>query len=75
MKLRAGYKRIVILWALIALPSLYYGIPYSEGDFIPRFYNIGGTIMWLIAVVILLLPLLSLPFFLRKSDASEDGSN
>lgn len=68
MRLRPGYKRLLILWAVIALPVLYYGIPYSEGDITPRIYNVAGAIMWIVAVTILLLPLISLPFFLRKDD-------
>jgi putative exporter of polyketide antibiotics len=71
MKLRPGYKRLVASWAVIALPSLYYGIPYSEGDIAPRFTNIGGTVMWLLAMIILLLPLISLPYFLNRQDEPE----
>jgi hypothetical protein len=72
MRLRSGYKRLLILWAVIALPSLYYGIPYSEGDITPKFDNISGVIMWIIAAAILLLPIISLPFFLKKDN--EDHS-
>lgn len=60
-----------ILWAVIALPSLYYGIPYSGGDITPGFESISGAIMWVVAVAILLLPLISLPFFLEGKDKAQ----
>lgn len=73
MRFRVGYKRLVALWAIVALPTLYYGIPYSGGETSPRFYNVGGAIMWLISACILLLPLISLPFFIKKRDKPEPG--
>jgi hypothetical protein len=71
MKFRAGYKRLVIFWLILVIPVLYYGIPYSGGDITPVFENVAGVIQWLVAVAFLLLPLVSLPFFLKKQDDSD----
>lgn len=60
------YWWLCLLWLIIVIPVLYYGIPYSEGEIIPTFDNVPDLMAWLVAVIFMAFPLIGL-LFLRKA--------
>ena len=68
MKLRPMYWKLCIIWLLVGLPAIYYGVPYGGGDFNIRFEGLVDFLTWLVAVAILVFPLVGIPFFLQRRD-------
>lgn len=64
--MRRSYWVICAIWAFFAVPIFYYGIPYSEGELIPRFNSVREFLAWLPGTALLLLPAILFPF-MRKN--------
>ena len=66
MQLKPAYWWLCLIWLIIAVPTLYYGIPYGGGRLEIRFDGFLDFIGGAVAAAIMLFPLIGLPFFLRR---------
>ena len=68
MRVPGSYWKLCVVWAVIALPTLYYGLPYGGWHLSIDIESLADAIGLLIACGIMLLPIVSLPFFLRSAE-------
>jgi hypothetical protein len=68
MAMKGWYKKLLLTWAVVGLPIIILGIGFSGGNIqVPSLRsNPKDFVLWIIVTVLLLSPLIMVPFGLIK---------